>query len=277
MDRRTAESTLLPTQLQNPVSAIQCSATARLMAAILEQTAHDIRRFSKTRDPFELRLYRDAYNWVNSPDESHPFAFVPLCEALGYSPSAVRTKLVGDAKPLPTRATATAAARPLRAGSCAAMMVLALLMTPLASRAATVRLPDIVVALDGAGAALTLSVSDAAGLEGADLTIAYDPVSLAVTTQPQATALTADCMLASNHAVPGLVHVSLACPRPLVDGGALLTLTLQPQRTGSSVVDVPRCDLNERLMPCDVKPGSVTVQLETQPASVNPNSAGADR
>jgi hypothetical protein len=272
MERQIGESILLPNQLQNAVDPAQRSAAARLMEAILEQTARDIRRFRDARDPVERRLYREACNWVRSSDESHPFAFVPLCEVLGYSPLAVRQKLLPNAKVLPPRASLTS--NRLRTATCAAALLLTLLL-PLGSRAATLRLPDTAVAVDTAMVVLAVSIDDAIGLEGADITISYDPVSLSIAAQPQATTLSANCLLASNYATPGLVHVSLACSHPLVGGGPLLTLAVQPQRTGTSVVEISRCELNEQSMPCNVKPGSVFVQPEGQPASVNPSSTVA--
>lgn len=68
---------------------------ARLMHAVLEQAVYDLLRYRSTRECWLYQSYCDAFRWTLSRDRSHPFSFVNLCETLGYSPTAVRVRLLG--------------------------------------------------------------------------------------------------------------------------------------------------------------------------------------
>lgn len=150
----------------------------------------------------------------------------------------------------------------------AAVTTLFAILVPLAAHAATLRVPDISIALGANGAVLEVSIDNAMGLEEADLTIAYDPAALSVTSSALSTALTADCIVVSNYATPGIVYVSLACSQPLRGGGSLIALPVRPQKPGTSIVEIWRCELNDLTIPCGVGRGSVTVQGELQPANI---------
>jgi hypothetical protein len=85
---------VLPSQLQ-PAPAVYPA--IRLMGAVLEQAVCDLATYRNATDALQRRLYLDAYAWTASGDRSHPFAFLNLCDALGYSPDAVRRRVLGAA------------------------------------------------------------------------------------------------------------------------------------------------------------------------------------
>lgn len=60
----------------------QPSPERRLAAAVLGEVVEDLRRGPGTALASQL-AYRDAREWVRDDDETWPYAFVPLCEALG--------------------------------------------------------------------------------------------------------------------------------------------------------------------------------------------------
>lgn len=64
----------------------------RLMAAVLED-AIDVCCCPGPGHAKGRTLYRQTWNWVNSGDHSWPFSFLRVCEALGLSPSAIRSRL----------------------------------------------------------------------------------------------------------------------------------------------------------------------------------------
>jgi hypothetical protein len=70
----------------------------RLLLAIIEQAAVDVRLFSRRDTTRSRRLYNEACEWVRSGDRSHPLAFVCICETLGLEPSAIRGGILGDGR-----------------------------------------------------------------------------------------------------------------------------------------------------------------------------------
>ncbi len=66
----------------------------RLMIAVLEQAIDDLRAHRGAAELWRRQLYMDAYTWTASSDRSHAFTFLNVCEALGYSPSAVRRRVL---------------------------------------------------------------------------------------------------------------------------------------------------------------------------------------
>ncbi|MGE0521054.1 MAG: hypothetical protein AB7N53_18905 [Candidatus Binatia bacterium] len=149
-----------------------------------------------------------------------------------------------------------------------AVIMLSFLFAGFPALAATVSVPDVAISNSGNGSSLMVVIDDAAGLEGADLVIDYDPAALSVTDEPSVSTLTAECLMASNLAIPGVLRVSIACAEPLSGGGALISFPVQPQGNEiASVVGISRCNLNEEAIPCAVGHGSITIVLDTQPAN----------
>jgi hypothetical protein len=66
----------------------------RLLVAMIDQAAADLRYFRHRRNARSKRLYADARDWVLSNDRSHAFAFASICDQLGLALSSVRTSLV---------------------------------------------------------------------------------------------------------------------------------------------------------------------------------------
>lgn len=73
-------------------------------------------------------------------------------------------------------------------------------------------------------------------------------------------------MLASNAAELGTVQVAMACQNELNGGGALLSLALRGQATGTSALTISRCDINEGAIECTPVAGQVTVRADTASA-----------
>jgi len=67
----------------------------RLLMAMIEQAATDLRLFRYGKHAKAKRLYADAHDWVRSNDKSHAFAFVSICDQLGLEPTSVRASLLG--------------------------------------------------------------------------------------------------------------------------------------------------------------------------------------
>ncbi len=66
----------------------------RLMIAVLEQAVDDLQANRHANDLSRRALYLDAYTWASSSDRSHAFTFLNVCEALGYSPTAIRRRVL---------------------------------------------------------------------------------------------------------------------------------------------------------------------------------------
>lgn len=67
-----------------------------LTTGVLKQAAQDLRRFYGATNPVERELYRDAYSWVISDDETWPFSFLNVCQLLHLAPAVMREELLGD-------------------------------------------------------------------------------------------------------------------------------------------------------------------------------------
>jgi len=59
----------------------------RLMAAVLEDAIHVLRKRPRSR------AGREAREWLHAADRSWPFSFERICEALDLDPAQVRTKV----------------------------------------------------------------------------------------------------------------------------------------------------------------------------------------
>lgn len=64
-----------------------------LAVAVLGEVVEDLRRGPGTALASQL-AYRDAREWVQDDDETWPYAFVPLCEALGLDVERTREGLL---------------------------------------------------------------------------------------------------------------------------------------------------------------------------------------
>jgi hypothetical protein len=71
----------------------------RLMIAVLEQAVDDLQTNRSANELSRRALYLDAYTWASSSDRSHAFTFLNVCEALGYSPTAVRRRVLHEPPP----------------------------------------------------------------------------------------------------------------------------------------------------------------------------------
>jgi hypothetical protein len=69
-----------------------------LVTSVLKQAARDIRRFRNPGTRLEREVYRDAYDWITSPDISWPFSFLNVCHALGIDAESTRYELLVDAE-----------------------------------------------------------------------------------------------------------------------------------------------------------------------------------
>src|SRR5262249_62037924 len=105
------------------------------------------------------------------------------------------------------------------------MAALCLFAAPL--RAADVTLPSALpIAGIGGVADVPVSITGAAGLEGADIHIAYDATYVRVAADAVAGDITAGCMPVTNSSTLGVLQVGVACSGPLTNGdGTLFKVT----------------------------------------------------
>ena len=68
-----------------------------LVAGVLKQAAHDLRRFRGATKGFRRELYLDAYSWITANDFSWPYSFVNVCQLLDVPPDVVRAEVLADA------------------------------------------------------------------------------------------------------------------------------------------------------------------------------------
>jgi hypothetical protein len=69
-----------------------------LAKGVLVQARQDLRRFRTAEDRVGREIYADAYSWIGSDDLWWPYSFRNVCEVLGLSPEAVRTRLLTGAQ-----------------------------------------------------------------------------------------------------------------------------------------------------------------------------------
>lgn len=62
----------------------------RLMLAVLEDALDTVRKYAGASDPRQRALYHHARAWFTACEAEWPFAFAPICEALGLDPDYVR-------------------------------------------------------------------------------------------------------------------------------------------------------------------------------------------
>jgi hypothetical protein len=67
----------------------------KLLLAMVAQAAGDLHLFRHRRNAKSRRLYNDAREWVLSDSRAHMFAFVSICDILGFAPNALRAAILG--------------------------------------------------------------------------------------------------------------------------------------------------------------------------------------
>ncbi len=80
-----------PVQFYADVARRHASGVRRLMAAVLEDTAHIYSRNAGAGE--SSRLFQEAKTWVESDDRVWPFSFERVCEALQLDAEWVRGRL----------------------------------------------------------------------------------------------------------------------------------------------------------------------------------------
>ncbi len=120
-------------------------------------------------------------------------------------------------------------------------------------------LPQSTVAIGAAPEPMPIAIHGAAGVQGVELAIAYDPSVVRLSADPQQTAMSANCMVMVNAAVPGQMRLALACPNAVQGSGLLLTLSLYATGAGTTPLALQRCDVNEGTVACTTRDGLVTV------------------
>ena len=87
--------TVLPVQFFSTLRQRTASqGERRLVAAVLEDAVQCFQKYLGTEDRRNRKLYADAEAWIFSDDDSWPFAFVNVCEALDIQPPFLRRGLV---------------------------------------------------------------------------------------------------------------------------------------------------------------------------------------
>jgi hypothetical protein len=95
LDRVLLSSVLDPTQFEDIWHRSRARSSEQLLAkAVVEQAFADLVKYRTARRRRERRLYREAYDWIASPDQQWPYSFVNLCELLGLSAAALREQLL---------------------------------------------------------------------------------------------------------------------------------------------------------------------------------------
>jgi hypothetical protein len=75
---------------------VQTAPERRLLVAMIEQAAADVRLFRHGRSARARRMFNDARDWLLSNDRSHPMAFATICDNLGLAVTAVRSILLNE-------------------------------------------------------------------------------------------------------------------------------------------------------------------------------------
>ena len=87
--------TILPAQFFSTLRQRTASqGERRLVAAVLEDTVACFQKYLGAEDRRNRKLYADAEAWLFSDDDSWPFAFVNVCEALDIQPPFLRRGLL---------------------------------------------------------------------------------------------------------------------------------------------------------------------------------------
>ena len=89
------QETLLPSQYEILFARREhFTPQQRLMAAVLESAVYDLHRYRHARRMREKRFFCEAYEWITSQDDTRPFSFLVICQALGLDPDYFRARLL---------------------------------------------------------------------------------------------------------------------------------------------------------------------------------------
>lgn len=114
-------------------------------------------------------------------------------------------------------------------------------------RAATLQILDADLELDGGEQSVSFAVDDATGIEGFELTIAYDPNVVRISGPLRPTAVTQGCLFVDNSTEAGTLRIALACMTPLQGHGPLLVVPVEARAAGVSPFEIVYCRVNEQL------------------------------
>ena len=89
-----SDATVNPSQFRDMWSGQTYPPECELAAAVLDGALVDLQKHRYASGRSRQRLYWQAYQWVDSVDREWPFSFVNLCDVLGLSPEALRSRLL---------------------------------------------------------------------------------------------------------------------------------------------------------------------------------------
>ena len=96
-EERVAElfvpDTMLPSQYFDRARRTEYDGERRLMIAVLEDAVDVYRKLAGARDARRQQLFKDAEEWIESPDRSWIFSFLNICDVLGIEPEYLRRGL----------------------------------------------------------------------------------------------------------------------------------------------------------------------------------------
>ena len=81
--------------------ARRLTAEARLMVAVMESAANDLRLCARTKSKSGQLLYAEAWQWFQVPGYTWPFCLERVCEVLGWEAAWVRQQ-IREQYPSPT-------------------------------------------------------------------------------------------------------------------------------------------------------------------------------
>jgi len=85
---------ILPSQYFGVIRGCgQLTPEQKLMLAVLESAVHDFQRYRLATGRRGKRIFREAYEWLTSREETGIFSFVVICHALGIDLDYIRTGL----------------------------------------------------------------------------------------------------------------------------------------------------------------------------------------
>ena len=86
--------TLLPAQFWSAIADPRSEPEKRLMVAVLEEAIGLVVNGAARGNGERSALVREAERWMESDDQSAPFAFASICDVLGLDANRVRQALV---------------------------------------------------------------------------------------------------------------------------------------------------------------------------------------
>src|SRR2546427_11034623 len=109
-DSDPAPDPVLPAQLAAaPLGGARIQPEKRLQVAVLADAVVSFRRWADVDEPRARRLFAEVEAWFASDDAAGPFAFVTICQSLGFDPAYIPSYL--------RRSYATVSVREVRRGA----------------------------------------------------------------------------------------------------------------------------------------------------------------